>query len=88
MRVLDEIAVCFAGRTAARRSSGMLSMQELEAQSALELPNRELLLVTVIIGSVRVDVPISVAANLCDIDVNVLAKQLDRGTTTCTATAS
>jgi hypothetical protein len=66
----------------------MLSMQELEAQSAVELPNRELLaLVTVIVAGVSIDVPINVAANICGVDVNVLAKQLDHGTTTCTASS-
>jgi hypothetical protein len=64
----------------------MLSIEELEAQSAVELPSRELLaLVTVFIGNNEVEVPIAVAANLCDISVNVLARQLELGRTSCTA---
>ena len=32
-------------------------------------------------------VPIAIAANICDVNVNVLAQQADVGPTTCTATA-
>jgi hypothetical protein len=32
-------------------------------------------------------VPIGIAANLCDVNANVLAAQLRTGETTCTATA-
>ena len=64
----------------------MLSMQELEAQSAVELPNRDLMaLITVFIGNNEVEVPIAVAANLCDISVNVLAEQVRNGDTDCRA---
>lgn len=44
-------------------------------------------LVNVQVGDITVLVPVSVAANLCDIDVNVLAGQVDAGDTTCEATA-
>lgn len=44
-------------------------------------------LVNVQVGDITVLVPIAVAANLCDLDVNVLATQVDVGETTCTATA-
>ena len=44
-------------------------------------------LVNVQISDVTVQVPISVAANLCDIDVNILSAQASQGNTTCTATA-
>ena len=44
-------------------------------------------LVNVQVSDVTVAVPIALAANLCDIDVNVLARQADVGPTTCTATA-
>lgn len=44
-------------------------------------------LVNVQISDVNVLVPVAVAANLCDISVNVLARQLDAGDAECTATA-
>lgn len=44
-------------------------------------------LVNVQISDVDVLIPISVAANLCDINVNILAEQVRTGATTCTATA-
>ncbi len=44
-------------------------------------------LVNVQISDVTIAVPIALAANLCDINVNVLAQQADAGDTTCTATA-
>jgi len=44
-------------------------------------------LVNVQVGDVTVLVPVSVAAALCDVNVNVLAQQLDTGDATCEATA-
>lgn len=44
-------------------------------------------LVNVQVGDITILVPVSVAANLCDIDVNVLADQVEAGDTDCTATA-
>jgi hypothetical protein len=44
-------------------------------------------LVNVQISDVTILVPVAIAANLCDINVNVLALQVDAGDTTCTATA-
>jgi len=45
-------------------------------------------LVNVQVGNVTLLVPVAVAANLCDIKVNILAGQVADGTTTtCTATA-
>ena len=44
-------------------------------------------LVNVQIGDVEVLVPVAVAANLCDINVNILANQEREGGATCTATA-
>lgn len=64
-----------------------LDVEALEAQTAMELPARELMLVTVIIGDVTVDLPVAIAANVCDVDVNVLAQQLEQGDTTCTASS-
>jgi hypothetical protein len=45
-------------------------------------------LVNVQISDVTIAVPIAIAANLCDINVNALATQADIGRTTCTATAT
>ena len=44
-------------------------------------------LVNVQVGDITAAVPISVAANLCDINVNVLARQVDAGDTDCDADA-
>lgn len=44
-------------------------------------------LVNVQIGDVTVQVPVSVAANVCDVDVNVLSAQAELAPTTCVATA-
>lgn len=44
-------------------------------------------LVNVNVSDVVVKVPISVAANICDLDVNVLAQSRQRGRTTCDAVA-
>ena len=44
-------------------------------------------LVNVQISDVILAVPVSAAANLCDINVNVLADQVDAGDATCDATA-
>ena len=60
-------------------SKKMLSMDELEAQAVLELPDRELMLVTVVItnllnnNTVEIDVRnIDIAAQIC---ANVLTVQ-------------
>jgi hypothetical protein len=44
-------------------------------------------LVNVNVSDVVVKVPVSVAANICDVAVNVLAQQRDRGRTSCDAVA-
>lgn len=44
-------------------------------------------LVNVQIGDVTVKLPIALAANICDVNVNVLAQQTRQGGATCTATA-
>ena len=44
-------------------------------------------LVNVQVGDITVLVPVAVAANLCDLDVDVLAQQLDAGDTSCDADA-
>ena len=45
-------------------------------------------LVNVQLSNVTIAAPIALAANLCDTSVNVLARQLALGDTTCTATAT
>lgn len=45
-------------------------------------------LVNVNVSDVVVKVPVSVAANICDVAVNVLAQQRERGRATCDAVAS
>ena len=44
-------------------------------------------LVNVQVSDLTVLVPVALAANLCDINVNILAAQADLGDATCTATA-
>ena len=44
-------------------------------------------LVNVNISDITVQAPVSVAANICDVNVAVLAAALDAGESTCTATA-
>lgn len=44
-------------------------------------------LVNVQLSDITILVPVAVAANLCDINVNALADQVDAGDTTCDATA-
>jgi hypothetical protein len=44
-------------------------------------------LVNVQIGDITILLPIALAANICDVNVNVLAIQLRTGATTCTASA-
>lgn len=71
----------------------MLSIEDIEGQMALELPEREeMALVNVVIGSITVFVPVAVAANICGVQVNVLAQALAKqgfyNNATCTATAT
>jgi len=44
-------------------------------------------LVNVQAGDITVQLPIAIAANVCDTSVNALARQTDVGPTTCTAVA-
>jgi hypothetical protein len=67
-----------------------LSMEELEDQAALELPNRDMMLVTVVINNVlnnlSVDVDVrnnNVAIQVCAV-VNLLNTILDGDRLTCT----
>ena len=70
-----------------------LSFEEIEAQTALELPNREMLaLVNIIVfdvlnnNNVNVQVPIGVAANVCGVSVAALLGLAATGPVNCTAT--
>ena len=55
----------------------VVSLDVLERETALELPSRETLqLVNVVIAGNTIQVPISVAANICGVAVNVLAVAL------------
>jgi hypothetical protein len=67
----------------------LLSFDALESETALELPSRETLqLVNVIIAGNTIQVPISVAANICGVAVNVLAVALAQNQqVTCRANA-
>lgn len=65
-----------------------LSLEELDAQTALELPDREMMaLVNVVaLNGVNVAVPVGVAANVCGVNAAVLAQDLAQdGSATCTA---
>lgn len=74
----------------------MLSLAEIDAQTAIELPERETLaLVNVTLvdllnnNTVTVQLPIGVAANVCGVQANVLAQQLNQtGTASCTASVN
>ena len=69
-----------------------LSIEEIEGQTALELPDREMMaLVTITIvdvlshNNVNVQVPIGVAANVCGVQANLLAQGNIQEPVNCTA---
>lgn len=69
-----------------------LSSAALEAQAALELPDREMMalinitVVDVLSGNnVNVQVPIGVAANVCGVQANVLAQNNVQEPVDCTS---
>ncbi len=69
-----------------------LSAAALEAQAALELPDREMMalinitVVEVLSGNnVNVQVPIGVAANVCGVQANVLAQNNVQEPVDCTS---
>lgn len=69
----------------------VLGTEEIEAQEAFELPNREMLaLVNVVaLNGVTIAVPIGIAANVCGVNANVLAQQINQtGDTGCSATTT
>ncbi len=65
----------------------LLGVEELEAQTALELPDREMLaLVNVIVAGNNVAVPIGIAANVCGVNAAVLAQDFAQdGSAECRA---
>ena len=70
----------------------MLSLEDLAAEVALELPSRETLALVVVnltnvLNNNTVQVPIAIAANICGVAVNVLAAELQNGPVTCTTGA-
>jgi hypothetical protein len=66
-----------------------LDLAEMDAQAVTALPDRELpALVTVIaLNGVEIFLPVNAAANVCNIDVNVLSADLADGFATCDAAA-
>ena len=68
-----------------------LGVEELETQVAFELPSRELLaaqrgLVNVHFDDVTVQLPVGIAANVCDVNAAVLAAAIaDTGEAECEA---
>ena len=70
-----------------------LSAEQIDAQAAFELPDREMMalvnitLVDVLSGNeVAVQVPIGVAANVCGVNAAILADQLAEGPVECAGT--
>ncbi len=64
-----------------------LSAEEIEAQAAFELPEREMpaLVNVILLNGADIAVPVVAAANICGVDVNVLAEATETGDVTCTA---
>ena len=75
--------------TSAKRA---LSFEQIDAQTAVELPDRDMMaLVNILIfdvltnNNVQVAVPIGVAANVCGVQANVLASGNFASPVDCTA---
>jgi hypothetical protein len=69
-----------------------LSFEQIDAQTALELPDRDMMalinitVIDVLSGNeVNVQVPIGVAANVCGVQANVLASGNFQSPVDCTA---
>lgn len=71
--------------SAAIGAAGLLGFGEAGASLAAPQQNG---LVNVALVDTTVQVPLTVAANICDVNVNVLAQQLDLGPTACGAGAT
>jgi hypothetical protein len=73
-----------------------LSFEQIDAQTAVELPDRDMMaLINIIVfdvasgNDVNVQVPIGVAANVCGVNAAVLASQVAQGATPdCSAEAT
>jgi hypothetical protein len=73
-----------------------LSFEQIDAQTAVELPDRDMMaLINIIVfdlvdlKNVQVAVPIGVAANVCGVNAAVLASQVAQGATPdCSAEAT
>lgn len=78
------------GIQAARRSAVALAMSSLLllAFAAPTFAQTQRGLVNVNVEDVTVQLPIAIAANVCDLNVNVLAKQVRAGDTDCEADAA
>jgi hypothetical protein len=71
-----------------------LSFEQIDAQTAVELPDRDMMaLINIIVFdvlndvNVNVQVPVGVAANVCGVSVAVIVEEAENGPVDCTATA-
>jgi hypothetical protein len=69
-----------------------LDLAEMDAQTVTALPAREMPQIlsginVVLLNGFTIFVPINAAANICGIDVNVLAQEIEDGRTECDAQA-
>lgn len=72
-----------------------LSFEKIDAQTAVELPNRDMMaLINIVVidvlngNEVNVQVPIGVAANVCGVQANVLAQGGIQEPVDCTASTT
>lgn len=73
----------------------MLTLEEIDAQTAMELPDREVMSCSALVGcfsvnllnGATINVPINAAANICGVSVTALLAAAQGGATSCTATA-
>ncbi len=65
-----------------------LSMEELESQSAIELPERDTLLVTIVIGRIDVIDDITITVRNVDIAAQICAQLIATGNFTCEPVAN
>ena len=72
-----------------------LSFEQIDAQTAVELPDRDMMaLINIIVFdliddvNVNVQVPIGVAVSVCGVNAAVLAEQAVEGQVDCTSTAT
>ena len=61
-----------------------LSLEELEAQAAFELPDRDMMLVTIVITNVLNNVTVDIDVRNIDIAAQICAALVNTGTFTCT----